>query len=89
MVGIMVLADTIIKGGWIKAEERNGKLYIGSHSDAEPSKEKTAALKNICEGKDCEVSAQFAPAFYLKKILNFTGYDLAFIEDGVLGLVMG
>lgn len=89
MVGTMVLADTIIKGGWIKIEERNGKLYIGSHSDAEPSKEKTSALRNICEGKDCEISAQFAPVFYLKKILNFAGYNLAFIEDGVLGLVMG
>lgn len=67
MVGTMVLADTIIKGGWIKIEERNGKLYIGSHSDAEPSKEKTAALRNICEGKDCEISRPVCTGVLLKE----------------------
>ena len=89
MVGTMALADTIIKGGWIKIEEQSGKLYIGAHSDTGTSKEKTAALKNICEGKEAEISAQYAPLFYLKKILNFDGYNLTFIEDGILGLAIG
>ena len=72
-----------------KQKWRNGKLYIGAHSDVEPSKEKTAALRNICENGKTEISAQYAPLFYLKKILNFAGYNLAFIEDGILGLAIG
>ena len=89
MLGVMILADTIIKGGWIKVEEKNGKLYVASHSNAEPSKEKAAGIKEICSGGKKDDNAQYAPIYYLKEILSFSGYDLVFVEDGLLGLIIG
>lgn len=89
MLSVMILADTIVKGGWIKIEEKEGKLYAVSFSNNDPSKEKTDTIKKISSDENTEKNAQFAPMFYLKEILRNEHYDLTFADDRLLGFVIG
>lgn len=90
LLGVMILADTIVKGGWLKVEEKENQLYIVSYSNNEVSKDKIAGIKGALSASSAaEATAQLAPVFYLKEILTFANYKLSFVDDRLLGFVIG
>lgn len=72
LLGIMIVADTMIKGGVITIEQNADRLYITGESAALPPTEKIAAVRECIIGNG-EPAAQFAPIFYLKEILKIPG----------------
>ena len=87
LLGIMIVADTMIKGGVITIEQNADRLYITGESAALPPTEKIAAVRECIIGNG-EPAAQFAPIFYLKEILKNSGYSLTVTESGSLGLAI-
>ena len=87
LLGIMIVADTMIKGGVITIEQNADRLYITGESAAVPPAEKIAAVRECIIGNG-EPAAQFAPIFYLKEILKNSGYSLTVTESGSLGLAI-
>lgn len=71
MVGAMILADTLIRGGVITiTENENAELSIRSNPDAQQSADKIKMMKDILEGRTQEISAQYAPMFYLLEVIK-------------------
>jgi len=87
LTGIMIIADTLIKGGTINAEYQNGRLLISSQSPA-PAKDKTSAVIGCLNGSSPQLSAQFAPIFYLKELLKDSNYNLVLKADECLSLLV-
>ena len=89
LLSTFALSDIIIKGGWIKAEVAGGKLYVGAQSNLPPAAEKTDTIKEIVAGKNEEAGAQYAPLYYLKKVIEENGYSLSFFHDDLFGFIIG
>jgi histidine phosphotransferase ChpT len=74
MLGIMACADTIIKGGFIKAVEDNDKLSVSAASEYNLSKPKIDAMIGILSGTIPEENLSlYAPLFYLLEIAKQSG----------------
>ncbi len=89
LVGIMIIADTMIKGGKIEAREIDDKLIIVSHSQTAPSPEKIFNIKTALAGRIPDNVAQYAPVFYLNSLSTQQNQALKIIEDPALGLIIG
>lgn len=86
LLGVMIAADTIIKGGSINIEQSGKSLYIIAQSNSLPPQEKITTLKAaIIEGSG-ENNAQFAPVFYLKELLKNMHYNIEIVEGGTFGM---
>lgn len=88
MIAIMIIADTMIKGGKIEAREVGGRLVIISHCQTAPSSEKVLNIKAVISGNHPENMAQYAPVFYLKSLLTPLNQRLNLIEDPAFGLII-
>lgn len=90
MVAIMILADTLIKGGQIEAREVGEKLVVIINTATPPSAEKIKNIKLVLSGNRPENNlAQYAPVFYLQELLKLQREALALIEEPTLGLIIG
>lgn len=87
LLGIMITADTMIKGGSITVEEQGNQLYITAKGNVNPSADKIRALQEYI-ANDMPPQAQFAPVAYLKEILKNSGYSLDMHENGNLELII-
>lgn len=87
LLGIMIAADTMIKGGSITVEEQGNQLYITAKGNVNPSADKIRALQEYI-ANDMPPQAQFAPVAYLKEILKNSGYSLDMHENGNLELII-
>ena len=87
LTGIMIVADTLIKGGIINVEYQNGKLRICSQSPA-PAKDKIAMTAGCLDDSAPQFTAQFAPIFYLKELLKDSNYNLLLKADECLSLLV-
>ncbi len=89
LIGIMIAADTIIKGGTIEAREFDGKFAVVAHSASALSGEKIKNIKAVLNGERPENMAQYAPVFYLRKWAQDAGRNLSVIEENAFGLIIG
>ncbi len=85
LVGIMIVADTLIKGGVINVEYQNGELLICSQTSA-PATDKIMAAVGCIDGSSPQFNALFAPIFYLKELLKNSNYNLIITEKECLAL---
>lgn len=89
MVAIMILADTLIKGGQIEAREVGDKLAVIISASSSLSAEKIKNIKLVLSGNKPENNiAQYAPVFYLQTLLAKQKRNVTFIEEPTLGLIM-
>lgn len=85
MLCFMVLADVIVKGGKIYAQEQGGKLSVWVGSDVKTSESKIADMKTVLSGERCQ-SAQLAPLSCLFSRLTADGRRLYFTDENGLRL---
>ena len=88
MLAVMALADTIIKGGKICAEEKNNKLFVNISEVSKVSAPKQTELLAILSGQEEEYLAQHAPVLYLKYIIETSDLHLRISEGNVFGFVI-
>lgn len=84
---IMILADTIIKGGRIEAREVDSHFAAIIHSPSPLSAEKIKNIKTVLQGTMPENMAQYAPVVYLQNILN-NNQKIHIIEENTFGLII-
>lgn len=87
LVGIMIAADMLIKGGKIEAREVGGRLAVITHCETPPSAEKIRNIKTVCRAAP-ENMAQYAPVFYLKSLMTSQKQVIRLIETPAFGLMM-
>ena len=88
LLGIMIIADTLIKGGKIEAREVNGGLGIIAHSQTPLANEKINKIKQVLSGEQPENIAQYAPVYYLDSLLQAKQQQLSLIETLTFGLII-
>ena len=88
LVGIMIAADMLIKGGKIEAREVGGRLAVITHCETPPSAEKIRNIKTVLSGGRPENMAQYAPVFYLKSLMTSQKQVIRLIETPAFGLMM-
>ena len=88
LLTIMILADTLSKGGHIEAREIESHFAAIIHSEFPPAIEKINNIKAVLQGKMPENEAQYAPVVYLQKILN-NDKKINMIEENTFGLILG
>lgn len=69
MLAVMCAAEVIIKGGTIKVGSTPSALIISAHSESSLAKSKIETMQTILNGTIPENTSQYAPLFYLKKII--------------------
>lgn len=89
LVGIMIAADTVIKGGTIEAREFDGRFAVIAHSASPLSAEKIKNIKAVLHGERPENMAQYAPVFYLRQWAQDAERSLTVIEEDAFGLIIG
>lgn len=89
MVSIMILADTLIKGGQIEAREVGTKLAVIINSQTSMASEKIKNIKQVLSGNKPESNiAQYAPVFYLQELLKKENQHITLIEEPTFGLIV-
>lgn len=76
MLESMLAADIMIKGGKISIVQNGYKLYLKVSGVGKLSAEKTEILSAVVLGQGEEKAAQYAPAYYLKEILDEAGLSV-------------
>ncbi len=76
MLEAMLSADIMVKGGKISIIQNGYKLYLKVSGVGKLSSEKAETLAKIVLGEHVECSAQYAPACYLKEILDSAGLSV-------------
>ncbi len=89
MLAVMILTDLIIKGGEINVFEKNCKLFVNISAVSKISAPKKDDILALLSGKKEEYLAQYAPVFYLLKIINSSDWQLGFSDEGAFGFVIG
>ncbi len=87
MLGIMVLADSIVRGGEIKVFSKDGKIIVCFEKGTRFSEEKFAKIKELAQRGDIENNAQFAPLYYLLSLLSEQEIKFYVINSDLPGLV--
>lgn len=87
MLAVMIIADTMIRGGRIEITEKDGKVLVSSSGETSPSVDKLAQIKAVLTGEVAELNAQFAPVFYLINILKQSKINLYILNSDFLGFV--
>lgn len=84
---IMILADTLVKGGTIEVQEQENRLIATVQSEHSLAEEKIKNIQLILNGFTPENQAQYAPVVYLQNMLN-NNKKLNIIEKGMFGLMI-
>lgn len=88
LLSVMIVADTIIKGGLVYVEQQGNKLFVASQSNGNVPAEKIAALQEAIRNDSPDNTAQYAPVYYLKEILKTMPYNLYIIDSGTFGMAI-
>ncbi len=86
LLGLMVVADTMVKGGTIAVEQQGNMLLIQTLNAPSLAEDKISAIEDICFGRVENEVAQYAPVFYLKELLRNMQYSVAILKNGSFGL---
>lgn len=87
MLSVMIIADTLIRGGKIEVVENNQQLQIYSAATSR-SNEKISEIKKIVDGCFDDISAQYAPLFYLQELLKERNLRLGVSNLDNFGLII-
>ncbi len=82
MLLVMILADMFIKGGKILVKEQNCKLFVNNSDVSTISPQKYKSILAVLSGEEEEYLAQFAPIFYLRKLVEKSDMVLHLSENG-------
>ncbi|MBO5443185.1 MAG: hypothetical protein J6A33_05305 [Alphaproteobacteria bacterium] len=88
MLCLMIVADTMFRGGRIEVEEDGDALAVVGFSEKAASPEKVQAIKEALSGNVPDNPAQFAPVFYLQELLGDTKYKLYMVEQNSFGFII-
>lgn len=86
MLLVMILADMFIKGGKILVKEQNCKLFVNNSDVSTISPQKYHSVMAVLAGEEEEYLAQFAPVFYLRKLVKKSDMVLHLSENGNFAL---
>ncbi len=70
MLACMCAAETIVRGGIVKVSSTRQAVIISAISESPLAKGKMADMQTVLEGGIPENISQYAPLYYLQKILN-------------------
>lgn len=70
MLACMCAAEVIVRGGTVKVSSTRQAVIISAISDAPLAQGKISAMQTVLEGGTPENISQYAPLYYLQKILN-------------------
>lgn len=87
MLGVMVVADTLIKGGKIEVEDDGQRLVIAV-SGVALSAEKVSQMAQIAQGRQPDNLAFYAPMLYLCQNLSARGRSLRLLDSQGLALLV-
>lgn len=87
LLAVMIIADTLIRGGNISVAEKDGQVWVVSQGDVPPSADKLACLKQIVGGQNIEPNAQLAPVFYLLAELSAKGSKVFMVNSNFAGFM--
>ena len=87
MLGIMIVADTLIRGGKINVLAHEGKVVVMPDKNARFSEDKAAKIRELVQDGKLENNAQFAPLFYLLSLLRRQGIKMYVVNAGFPGLM--
>jgi hypothetical protein len=83
MPSVMMMADTIIKGGEVKVIQTENSLIIEANSSNNLDNGKLKNIDNVLSGRDIEDNnpSSYAPLFYLLTYLNGSGVNVSLKEN--------
>ena len=87
MLGIMIIADSLIRGGQINVLTKEEKAVIILAKDTRFSEEKFAKIKELIQSGKIENNAQFAPLYYLLSLLSHQGIKFYLINSDLPGFM--
>ena len=87
MLSVMILADMLIKGGKIEIFEKDCKLFVNISALSRFSAQKREDIIALLSGHEVEYLAQYAPVFYLKKLIETTDLHLCISDRGAFGFI--
>ena len=87
MLAVMIIADTLIRGGKIEISADDKKIMVVSSAEVPPPADKINHIKEILSGNVAEPAAQYAPIFYLVSLLKQLKINLYILNSGSLGFV--
>ena len=70
MLACMCAAEVIVRGGTVKVSSTRQAIIISAVSDSPLAQNKISAMQTMLEGGTPENISQYAPLYYLQKILN-------------------
>lgn len=74
MPAVMMMADTIVKGGKIAVKQTDDALLVTAESDAPLNKAKLANIARVLDGGEAEENiSSYAPLYYLLAYLGDSG----------------
>ena len=88
MLAVMILADMLIKGGKISVFEKDCKLFVNISALSKTSVQKCSDVIALLSGRQEEYLAQYAPVFYLIKVINSSDLRLRISETEPFGFVI-
>lgn len=87
LLGIMCVADTLIRGGQINVRPYQKGIMIIHDEQAQVSAEKVARIKEVVNSGEAGDNAQYAPAAYLLELIKDTGMQIYLVNSAELGFV--
>lgn len=83
MPSVMMMADTIIKGGEVKVIQTENSLIIEVNSSYNLDNGKLKNIDNVLSGREVEDNnpSSYAPLFYLLTYLNGSGVNVSLKEN--------
>ena len=83
MPSVMMMADTIIKGGEVKIIQTENSLIIEVNSSYNLDNGKLKNIDNVLSGRDVEDNnpSSYAPLYYLLTYLNGSGVNVSLKEN--------
>ena len=87
MLGIMIIADSLVRGGRINVFSEGEKVTITLEKNVRSSEEKFAKIKELIQSGKIENNAQFAPLYYLMSLLSAQGIKFYLINSDLPGFM--
>lgn len=87
LLGIMIIADTLIRGGQISVRPYQKGIMVVHNENAQISADKVTQLKEAINSGEIGENAQLAPAAYLLELIRNTGMQIYMVNSAGLGFV--
>lgn len=87
LLGIMCIADILIRGGQISVRPYQNGIMVVHNEDAQVSADKVIQLKEAVNSGEVGENAQFAAVAYLLKLIKDTGMQIYMVNGAGLGFV--